>query len=83
MGRMIPYAEFEKALRRWRVRQEGGTVEPALAEAHVVEETAIAEEAPISEISADAVVSSEVYMETSAEARAVETLMPVVQFDRE
>jgi hypothetical protein len=66
---MIPYPELEKALKRWKVRQAGGTP---------VEE-------PVTEVTADAVVSAEVYLETSAETRAMETsgLMPVVQFDRE
>jgi hypothetical protein len=67
---MISYGELERALKRWKVRQSGGVPEP---------------EPPVNEVTADAVVSSEVYMETSAETRAVETsgLMPVVQFDRE
>jgi hypothetical protein len=66
---MIPYPELERALKRWKVRQAGGVPEPE----------------PPTEVSADAVVSTEVYMETSAETRAVETsgLMPVVQFDRD
>jgi hypothetical protein len=90
MRGMIPYAELEKALRRWRVRQAGGTLEPVEAEAHVVEETAlVAEEAHpsevVTEVSADAVVATEVFLETSEETRAVDSsgLMPVVQFDRE
>jgi hypothetical protein len=75
MRGMIPYAELDRALRRWKVRKEGGTP---------VEEPPPVEE-PVTEVTADAVVSAEVYMETSAETRAVETagLMPVVQFDRE
>jgi hypothetical protein len=66
---MIPYPELERALKRWKVRQAGGVPEPE----------------PATEVTADAVVATEVYMETSAETRAVETfgLMPVVQFDRE
>jgi hypothetical protein len=77
MRGMIPFADFDRALRRWKVRQAGGTPDPA-------------DEPVVTEVSADAVVSSEdaavsseVYMETSAEAQAVESLMPVVQFDRE
>jgi hypothetical protein len=68
MKRMISYGELERALKRWKVRQAGGVPEPE----------------SVTEVSADAVVSSEVYLETSAEVRAVETsgLMPVVQFDR-
>jgi hypothetical protein len=74
MRGMIPYAELDRALRRWKVRKEGGTP---------VEEPPVEE--PVTEVTADAVVSTEVFMETSAETRAVETagLMPVVQFDRE
>jgi hypothetical protein len=68
MEGMIPFVELEKALKRWKVRQAGGTPDPA--------------DEP-TEVSADAVVSSEVYLETSAEARAIDSLMPVVQFDRE
>jgi hypothetical protein len=77
MGRMIPFADFERALRRWKVRQAGGTPDPA--DESVA--TEVSAEAVVS--SEDAAVSSEVYMETSAETRAVESLMPVVQFDRE
>jgi hypothetical protein len=67
MPRMIPYQELEKALRRWKVRQAGGTPE----------------EAVVTEVTADAVVSSEVYAETSEETRAASGLMPVVQFDKD
>jgi hypothetical protein len=51
----------------------------------VLQAGGVPEPEPVTEVTADAVVSSEVYMETSAETRAVETfgLMPVVQFDRE
>jgi hypothetical protein len=72
MRGMIPFAELDRALKRWKVRQAGGTPDPA-------------DEAVVTEVTADAVVSSEVFMETSAETRALDTsgLMPVVQFDRE
>jgi hypothetical protein len=59
-------------------------LEKALRRWKVRQAGGVAEES-VSEVSAEAVVSSEVYSENSEERRAVEDsgLMPVVQFDRD
>jgi hypothetical protein len=71
---MIPYPELERALKRWKVRQEGGAPEASF------------DEQADHEVTAEAVVS-EAYAETevAVEAPAPEpdpaSLIPVVEFD--